>query len=103
MTIIIHHHHYHDKGDADRLCRMEEMLGTITEKMETIIMSFEDLKAAQAETKALIGNVKADIEGLMAKLDAFAAGGMTPDQVAEVTADAKAINEQLSAADALNP
>lgn len=98
----IHHHYYCDKDHAGRPC-CSEQLGLILEKLETLLMSFEDLKAAQAETKALIGNVKADIEGLMAKLEAFVAGGMTPEQVAEVTADAKAINEQLSAADALNP
>ena len=102
MTIIIQHFHS-DKDHAGRPCCLEDQLGLILEKLEKLLMSFEDLKAAQAETKALIGNVKADIEGLMAKLDAFAAGGMTPDQVAEVTADAKAINEQLSAADAMNP
>ena len=106
MTIIIHHHHYHDKGDADRLCRMEEMLGTITEKMETIIMSFQDLNDALAAADAKADAIKADVQTLMDKLAAIPAGGMTPEQeaaLADAVAHANAINEKLGAINAMNP
>jgi hypothetical protein len=103
MTINIHHHHYHDKDDADRLCRIEHMLGSIK---ETILMSFEDLKAAQDATDAKIDAVKADIDALMAKLAAVPVAGMTPEQeaaLADAVAHAQAINDKLGAIDAMNP
>ncbi len=99
---MIVNNYYCDKDHAGRPC-CSEQLGLILEKLETLLMSFEDLKAAQAETVALIGNVKADVEALMAKLADFVASGMTGDQVAEAVAATKAINEQLGGVDALNP
>ena len=104
--IHIQHFHYPDKDTAKRLFRIEAKLGILAEKLETLIMSFEDLKAAQDETDAKIAAVKADIEVLMAKLSAIPVPGMTPEQetaLADAVAHAKAINDSLTAVDALNP
>ena len=76
MTIII------IKDDADRLCRIEEMLGTILSNQETFKVSFEDLKVALVAADAKADAIKADVEALMAKLAEIPVGGMTPEQEA---------------------
>ena len=106
MSLITQHLHLCDKDTAERLCRMETTLGSILEKLETLQMSFEDLKAAQAETDAKVEAVAADIKVLMDKLAAIPVPGMTPEQeaaLADAVAHAKAINDRLGAIDALNP
>lgn len=103
MTINIHHHHYNDKDDADRLCRIETVLGSIKELLK---MSFEDLKAALDSAAAKSDAIKADVEALMAKIAAVPVAGMTPEQeaaLAEATAAAQALSDKLGAIDALNP
>ena len=103
MTIIVHHHHYHDKGDADRLCRIETAIGSLKELMK---MSFEDLKSALDSAAAKSDAIKADVEALMAKIAAVPVAGMTPEQeaaLAEATAAAQALSDKLGAIDALNP
>jgi len=106
VSLITQHLHLADRDTAERLIRIETMLGSILEKMDEFQMSFEDLKAAQDETDAKVAAVKADIEVLMAKLSAIPVPGMTPEQetaLADAVAHAKAINDSLSAVDALNP
>lgn len=97
---------YRDKDNAEHLRRIERLLGVIISNQETLQMSFDDLKAAQDATDAKIDAVKADIDALMAKLAAIPPAGMTPEQEAALAAavdHAKAINDKLSAVDALNP
>lgn len=103
MSLITQNLYVTDKDLAERLCRIETMLGSI---METLQMSFEDLKAAQAETDAKVEAVAADIAVLMEKLAAIPVPGMTPEQeaaLADAVAHAQAINDRLGAIDALNP
>lgn len=106
MSLVTQNFYYFDKDTAGRLCRIESMLGTIIENQETFKMSFDDLKAAQAETDAKVEAVAADIKVLMDKLAAIPTPGMTPEQeaaLADAVAHAKAINDRLGAIDALNP
>jgi hypothetical protein len=106
MSLITQHLHLTDRDITERLCRIETMLGSILEKLETFEMSFEDLKAAQAETDAKVEAVAADIAVLMEKLAAIPVPGMTPEQeaaLADAVAHAKAINDRLGAIDAMNP
>jgi len=101
-----HHYNYTDIDNADRLRRIEKQIGTIATILGDLAMSFEDLKAAQDATDAKIDSVKADIVVLMEKLAAIPAPGMTPEQeaaLADAVAHATAINDKLSAVDALNP
>ena len=102
------HHHYHhpDKDTAERLYRIEKLLGEIVETQESLMSTFDELKAAQEATDVKIGAVKADVEKLMALLAAIPTPGMTPEQQAALdaaVAHATAINEALAAVDALNP
>jgi hypothetical protein len=106
MSLITQHLHLTDRDTAERLCRIETMLGSIISNQETFKMSFEDLKAAQAETDAKVEAVAADIAVLMEKLAAIPVPGMTPEQeaaLADAVAHAKAINDRLGAIDAMNP
>ena len=102
MSLITQHLHLADKDISERLCRIEKLLGSIME----FKMSFEDLKAAQAETDAKVEAVAGDIKVLMDKLAAIPVPGMTPEQeaaLADAVAHAKAINDRLGAIDAMNP
>lgn len=106
MALVTQNFYYFDKEASERLDRFEKMLGTIIANQETFKMSFEDLKAAQAETDAKIEAVAGDIKVLMDKLAAIPVPGMTPEQeaaLADAVAHAKAINDRLGAIDALNP
>ena len=106
MALVTQNFYYFDKELSERLDRIEKKLGTILENQETFKMSFEDLKAAQAETDAKVEAVAADIQVLMDKLAAIPTPGMTPEQeaaLADAVAHAKAINDRLGAIDALNP
>lgn len=102
-----HEHYYHtDAATAGRQRRMEHMLGEILNKLEIVMASFEELKAAQDVTDAKIAAVKADVEKLMALLAAIPPAGMTPEQQAALDAavvHAGAINDALAAVDDLNP
>lgn len=83
--------------------RVESKLNQLIELQELILMSFEDLKAAQDETDAKIAAVKADVEELLAKLANVPQPGLTPEQeaaLADAVAHAKAINDSLAAVDA---
>ena len=99
MKITIHHFH-HRNEDIELLRReIQQMLGNL----ETRIMSnFDDLKAAQAATDALITKVSGDIATLLGKLANIPPGGLTPEQQAaldDAVAHANAINASLTAAD----
>jgi hypothetical protein len=103
MALVTQNFYYFDRETSERLDRMEKLLGSIK---EMIGMSFEDLKAAQAEIDAKVEAVAGDIKTLMDKLAAVPVAGMTPEQeaaLADAVAHAKAINDRLGAIDALNP
>lgn len=103
MALVTQNFYYFDRETSERLDRIEKMLGAIKEMHG---MSFEDLKAAQAETDAKVEAVAGDIKTLMEKLAAVPVAGMTPEQeaaLADAVAHAKAINDRLGAIDALNP
>lgn len=102
MTIVIHHHHYHDKDLAERLCRIETDLGSIKELLS---MSFQDLKDALVAADAKADAIKADVVLLMEKLAAIPVGGMTPEQEAalsEATALAGSLRDKLGSIDDMN-
>jgi hypothetical protein len=103
------HIHVHIKPESEVLARLDlvlDKLDLVTGNTESIMSSFDDLKAAQAATDAKIASVKADVEKLMALLAAIPPAGMTPEQQAaldEAVAHASSINDSLSAVDDLNP
>jgi hypothetical protein len=75
----------------------------IERKLDFLMSSFDDLKAAQAETDAKIATVKTDLETLIAKLAAIPPAGLTPEQqtaLDDAVAHAGAINASLAAVDA---
>lgn len=95
MSLITQHLHLCDKDTTERLCRVETMLGSIIEKLETLQMSFEEdmarAKAAQAVTDAALetantklDGIKGDVDNLKALLAAVPVTGMTPEQQAAV-------------------
>jgi len=103
VSLITQHLHLSDKDTAERLCRIESMLGSIK---ELIRMSFEDLKVALVAADAKADAIKADVVLLMEKIAAIPVAGMTPEQeaaLAEAKTLADALNEKLGGIDALNP
>jgi hypothetical protein len=105
-VMIIQHFHGTDRDAAERLCRMEKMLGTIIEKLEMFGMSFQELKDALVAADAKADAIKADVVLLMEKLAAIPVGGMTPEQealLAEANALAASLNSKLGDIDAMNP
>ncbi len=94
------------KAVADRLDWIDYRLGIITNRRGKIMASFDDVKAAQAVTDSKIAAVAADVQELLAKIAAIPPAGMTAEQQAaldDIAAHAAAINDSLSAVDALNP
>lgn len=97
--------------DAERVGRIETLLGTILENQETLMSTFEesvaDIKAKQDVTDTKVATVKADVEKLLGLLAAVPPAGLTPEQQAAldaVAAHAGAINDSLAAVDAeVNP
>lgn len=107
MRIELHHFNQPDKATADQLCWIIRGVGLLVKNMEKIMSSFDDLKAAQVATDAAVATIKADVEGLLAKLAAIPAAGLTADQQTALdaaVAHASAINASLSGVDAqVNP
>lgn len=107
MRIELHHFNQSDKATADQLCWIIRGVGLLVKNMEKIMSSFDDLKAAQVATDAAVATIKADVEGLLAKLAAIPAAGLTADQQTALdaaVAHASAINASLSGVDAqVNP
>lgn len=107
MRLIVNHYHHPDEETAERLYRIDSMLGTILENQGILMSSFDDLAAAQSVTDAKVAAVKSDVEKLLGLLAAIPPAGMTPEQQAALDAavvHAGAINDSLSAVDAeVNP
>jgi hypothetical protein len=124
MTLVTQNFYYTDKDTAERLRRMENMLGTIISNQETFRMSFEEdmqaAKDAQAatnasldETKAHLDAIKVDIQALKDQIANFPAAGLTPEQqalLAEIrdgavalAAKAGSVASESADADAMNP
>ncbi len=104
-----HHFHFHNHNEPEsevsaRLCEIEKQLSLIK---EIIMSSFDDLKAAQAETDSKIATIKTDVETMLVKLAAIPAAGLTPEQQSaldDAVAHAQAMNASLAAVDAaVNP
>lgn len=75
----------------------------LTQLESKIMASFDDLKASQDATDALIGKVATDVQTLTDMLAAIPPAGMTPEQQAALDAakaHADSINDALSAVDA---
>lgn len=103
MRLDLNHIHTPDKATAERLRRIENMLGVILQNQEEIMATFEELEAAQADTDVKISNLKADIQVLLVKLADIPVAGMTAEQQAKLdgaVTHAQAINDALSAVDA---
>lgn len=99
---LIQHFHDIDKDTAERLCRIEEQLGSLK---ELFLMSFQDLKDALVAADAKADAIKADVVLLMEKLAAIPVGGMTPEQeamLAEATALAGSLRDKLGSIDDMN-
>lgn len=95
MSLVNQNFYYFDKDTAERLCRIEKMLGTIITNQETFKMSFDEdvaaTKAAQAATAesmaaadAKLDAIKGDVVKLMDQIANFPKGGLTPEQEAAV-------------------
>lgn len=99
----LHIHCHSDKETAERLCRIEEMLGTINTKLEAIMADIADFEATLVVIDGKVTAVKADVDELIAKLAAIPLPGLTPDQQTAVdaaVAHANAIAASLGAIDA---
>jgi molecular chaperone GrpE (heat shock protein) len=71
MRIHIHHFHHPDEATAERLCRIEQMLGAL---METIMATMDDLKAAVQRNTEVDSSVTTLLQGISQQLkDAKAA------------------------------
>lgn len=106
IHVDVHIHTHPDQDTAERLGRIEQMLGVIDENQERIMATFEELKSALDASDVKIDAVKADIQTLMDKLAAIPQPGLTPEQqqaLNDAVDHAKAINEKLGAIDAMNP
>lgn len=101
---VTHEHFYHpDKATADQLSWLIRGIGILNRNMEKLMSSFDDLKAAQADTDAAIAKIKTDVETMLAKLANIPVAGMTPEQQAaldEAVAHAKSMNTTMGAIDA---
>lgn len=74
MRLEIHHFHHPDEATAERLCRIERMLGLIHERQELIMANMDDLKAAVQRNTDVDGSVTALLQGISQQLkDAKAA------------------------------
>lgn len=84
--------------------KIDQFLQLLSQLESKIMASFDDLKASQDATDALIGKVKTDVETLAAMIAAIPPAGMTPEQQAGLDAakaHADSINDKLSAVDAM--
>lgn len=95
MSLVTQNFYHFDRDTSERLCRIEDLLGTIISNQETFKMSFDqdvaETKAAQAATAeamaaadAKLDAIKDDVVKLMDKIANFPAGGLTPEQEAAV-------------------
>jgi hypothetical protein len=103
MSLITQHLHITDRDIAERLCRVETMLGTIIRNQEKIMSDIADLEAALTAIDAKVVTVKADVDELLAKLAAIPTPGLTPEQQAAIdaaVAHANGIAASLGAIDA---
>jgi hypothetical protein len=103
------HHHYHhpDKDTAERLCRIEEMLGVILTTQESIMTQLEDIQAGLGVIDTKVATVKADVDALLVKVSTIPTPGMTPEQIAalsDIASHVQSISNSLGAIDAeVNP
>lgn len=100
-----HHHHYHpDTETAERLCRIEEMLGDLK---ESIMTQLEDIQAGLGVIDTKVATVKADVDALLVKVSTIPTPGMTPEQIAalsDIASHVQSISNSLGAIDAeVNP
>lgn len=79
----------------------------LEQKMDKLMATLTDIQTKQAATDAAVAVIKTDVETLLAKIAAFPAPGLTPDQQAaidDIAAHADKINTALGAVDAeVNP
>lgn len=80
----IHIHLHPDKETAERLCRIETVLGTIILNQESTMADISDFETALSAIDAKVTTVKADVDELLAKLAAIPLPGLTPEQQAAV-------------------
>jgi len=110
MSLVTQNFYYFDRDTAERLCRVEGMLGKILTNQETFKMSFEDeiarAKAAQEATNAQLDGIKVDVEGLKEQIANFPAAGLTPEQEAalkEIADGAVALAAKAGAVNDMTP
>lgn len=99
----MHVYHHFPEAYAERLCRIEEMLGLTLSKLETIMASLTDIEPALAAIDEKVSLVKIDVDKMIALLSAIPQPGLTPEQQAAIdgaVAHATAIAASLGAIDA---
>lgn len=82
----MHVYHHFPEATAERLCRIEEMLGFILSKLENIMPDIADLETALSAIDAKVTTVKADVDELLAKLASIPLPGLTSEQQAAIDA-----------------
>lgn len=94
---------YPDGDTAERLRRIETMLGTILENQVEIMATIEELETVLADTDVRVANIAADVDKLLTMLAAVPVPGMTPEQQTALdaaVAHATAIRDSLAIVDA---
>jgi hypothetical protein len=92
--------------DQEVLARLEALNTKLDLFQETIMATVEEFKAVLDTIDTSVTAVKADTEGLLAKLAAIPTPGMTPEQQAAIDAavvQAQSIADRLGAIDASVP
>lgn len=100
MRFEIHHFHHPDEDTAERLERIEQMLGQILKGEGKIMASISDVNAAVAAQTTVEQSVIALLNGISQQLkDAQASGDPAAiDQVvANINANTKALSDAVAA------
>lgn len=75
---------------------VRKSLKRINRKVDALMSAFDELKAQINELKGTVGKIGVDTDGILEKL---ANPDITPEQLAEVIADLKVVNETAKAID----
>jgi len=100
MRLEVHHFHHPDRETAERLCRIENMLGQILQREGKIMASIQDVNAAVSAQTTVEQSVVILLQNLAQQIkDAQASGDPAAlDQVvANINANTKALSDAVAA------
>jgi hypothetical protein len=105
MRFEFHHFHHPDRGTAERLGRIENMLGIIHDRQEITMATLEDLKAsvqkntdAEASVVTLLAGISQQLKDAQAANDPAAIQAVIDQIDANTTAAAAAVVANTPAA-----